>query len=113
MELDQRPVAIWYGFRFAGVEWYYQAGWDPAFAAGSVGFVLLAHTIRAALNDGAGAYWFLRGGEEYKARFAEEDAGIETLLVPRGVRGRLAARGATSLDRVPRVAKEWAKKLAG
>lgn len=113
MELDQRPVAIWYGFRYAGVEWYSQAGRDPDFAAGSVGFVLLAHTIRAAMQDGASAYWFLRGGEAYKARFAEEDAGIETLLVPRSVKGRLAARGAPSLDRVPRVAKEWVKKLAG
>ncbi len=113
MELDQRPVAVWYGFRYAGVEWYYQAGWDPAFASASVGFVLLTHTVRSAMQDGASAYWFLRGGEEYKARFAEEDAGIETLLLPRSVRGRLAAVGATYLDHIPSTAKEWVKKLAG
>ena len=113
MELDQQPVAVWYGFRYADVEWYYQAGWDPAFASESVGFVLLTHTIRAAMQDGASAYWFLRGGEAYKARFAEEDAGSETLLVPRNVRGRLAAAGATYLDHIPPAAKEWVKKLAG
>lgn len=113
MELDQRPVAVWYGFRYAGVEWYYQAGWDPAFAAASVGFVLLTHTIRAAMQDGASAYWFLRGGEAYKARFAEEDPGVETLLVPRSMRGRLAAAGATYLDQIPSAARERVKKLAG
>ncbi|HEY2636932.1 MAG TPA: GNAT family N-acetyltransferase, partial [Solirubrobacteraceae bacterium] len=29
LELDGRPVAAWYGFRYAGDEWYYQAGRDP------------------------------------------------------------------------------------
>ena len=30
LELDGRPAAAWYGFRFAGSECYYQMGRDPA-----------------------------------------------------------------------------------
>jgi CelD/BcsL family acetyltransferase involved in cellulose biosynthesis len=80
-ELDERPVAAWYGFRYGGAEWYYQAGRDPRVA--SAGFVLLAHTIRAALDDGIGEYRLLRGDEPYKLRFATADAPLETVMLGR------------------------------
>jgi CelD/BcsL family acetyltransferase involved in cellulose biosynthesis len=88
MEIDGAAVAAWYGFRFGDAEWYYQAGRDPAYDDRSVGFVLLAHTIRAAFEDGVREYRFLRGDEPYKRRFAERDAGVETIAVARGLRGR-------------------------
>ena len=94
LELDGRPAAAWYGFRFAGVESYYQAGRDPSRGDPSVGFVLLAHTIREAATDGMREYRFLRGGEPFKRRFADADPGLETVLMTRGVRGALA--GATA-----------------
>ena len=84
LELDGRPVAAWYGFRFAGAESFYQAGRDPRWADGSVGLVLLVHTIREALNDGIHEYRFLRGGEDYKYRFTDEDPGLETAAWARG-----------------------------
>jgi len=90
MELDGRPVAAWYGVRFAGVESYYQAGRDPALDDLSVGFVLLARTIRAAFDDGVREYRFLLGDEPFKGRFAEEDPRVETFTVARGPRGRAA-----------------------
>jgi CelD/BcsL family acetyltransferase involved in cellulose biosynthesis len=90
LELDGRPVAGWYGFRFQGVESYYQAGRDPTALHGSVGFVLLAQTVRSALEDGMREYRFLRGGEEYKYRFASDDVGLETVILARGTRGRAA-----------------------
>ena len=84
LELDGRPVAAWYGLRFAGIEWYYQAGRDPAFEGQSVGFILLAHSIREALQDGVREYRFGRGHEPFKYRFADSDAGLETIAVTRG-----------------------------
>jgi CelD/BcsL family acetyltransferase involved in cellulose biosynthesis len=78
VEREGRAIAAWYGFRFGGVECYYQAGRDPEWEHASVGGVLLAHTIRAALEDGAREYWFLRGGESYKYRWATADPGLET-----------------------------------
>jgi CelD/BcsL family acetyltransferase involved in cellulose biosynthesis len=101
LELDDRPAAAWYGLRFAGVESYYQAGRDQAFADASIGFVLLAHSIREAADDGMDEYRLLRGGERFKARFADSDAGVETHVLTRGVRGavaRLAASAAVRSD---------------
>jgi CelD/BcsL family acetyltransferase involved in cellulose biosynthesis len=85
LELDGQPVAAWYGLRFAGIEWYYQAGRDPAFESRSVGFVLLAHSIREALQDGVREYRFGRGHEPFKYRFAHDDPGLETITLTRGM----------------------------
>jgi CelD/BcsL family acetyltransferase involved in cellulose biosynthesis len=97
LELDGQPAAAWYGFRFAGVESYYQAGRDPAWSRGAVGFVLLAHTVREALSDGMDEYRFLRGGEAYKFRLADEDPGLETIVEADGLAARafLALRNAS------------------
>jgi CelD/BcsL family acetyltransferase involved in cellulose biosynthesis len=96
LELDDRPAAAWYGFRFAGIESYYQAGRDPAFLDESVGFVLLAHSIREAAEEGVVEYRLLRGAERFKLRFADADPGVETFAPARGVAGR-AARAAAAL----------------
>jgi CelD/BcsL family acetyltransferase involved in cellulose biosynthesis len=88
--LDGVPAAAWHGFRFAGVESYYQAGWDPAYARYSVAGVLLAHTIRAAAEDGVDEYRLLRGEEAYKYRFASLDEGLVSLVAVNGRRGGIA-----------------------
>jgi CelD/BcsL family acetyltransferase involved in cellulose biosynthesis len=80
-ELDGRPAAAWYGFRFADAEWYYQAGRDRRYDSLSIGFVLLVHTIREALADGIVEYKLLRGDEAYKRRFANDDAPLETVMI--------------------------------
>ena len=102
LEVDGAPRAAWQGFRFGGAELYYQAGRDPAWDRESVGFVLLAHTIRAAFEDGAREYRFGRGGEEYKRRFTDVDPGLATVGRPAGARGAaalFAARGVRELKR--------------
>jgi hypothetical protein len=64
------PVAAWYGWSYGGRYAYYLAGFDPAWSRHSVGLLLLAHTIRAAAEEGAAEYDLLRGDEDYKDRFA-------------------------------------------
>jgi len=90
LELDGHPAAAWYGFRFAGVESYYQAGRDPRLRGESVGFVLLSHSIQQAAEDGVCEYRLLRGGEGFKLRFAETDAGVASFALARGLVGRTA-----------------------
>ena len=90
LEAGGTPVAAWYGFRFAQIDWYYQSGRDPDWEKQSVGFVLLAHTIQQAFDGGMSEYRFLRGGEAYKDRFASDDAGLETVALVRGPVGRAA-----------------------
>ena len=105
LELDGVPRAAWYGLRFGNAEAYYQSGRDPAWDRHSVGFVLLVHSIRAALEDGMREYRFLRGGEEYKARFADRDPGLETIALTRGPAGRAAVAGARALRGALRTAR--------
>jgi CelD/BcsL family acetyltransferase involved in cellulose biosynthesis len=87
-EVDGKPIAAWYGFRFAGADWYYQFGRDPEWDRSSVGLVLLAHTVRDAIEAGQREYKLLRGGEGYKDRFATGDAGLDTIAAGRGPLGR-------------------------
>ncbi len=87
LELDGRPAAAWYGFRFAGVESHYQSGRDPAFSSESLGTALLAHAARAALEDGIREVRLLRGGEPYKYRFATADPGLETVALASSLAG--------------------------
>ena len=112
LEVDGSAVAAWYGFRFGAPSLYYQAGRDPAWDRYSVGFVLLVHTMRAALEDGAHEYRFLEGDEKYKYRFTDDDPGLESIGVARGPLGDaalamisrappLARAGRYALERLP------------
>ena len=113
LELDGRPAAAWYGFRFGGVESYYQSGRDPAWDHVSPGFVLLVHSIREAVADGMREYRFLRGGEEYKYRFADEDPGLETIALSRSSVGRAAVElGLARLRASDVVARQRARRSA-
>jgi CelD/BcsL family acetyltransferase involved in cellulose biosynthesis len=81
-------VAAWYGFRFSGVESFYQSGRDPDWDRSRVGACLLEHTIREAFADGMLEYRLLRGDETYKRRYATRDASICTVAAARGPVGR-------------------------
>ncbi|HEV8603234.1 MAG TPA: GNAT family N-acetyltransferase [Gaiellaceae bacterium] len=112
LEVDGAPAAAWYGFRFGDAESYYQAGRDPGWSGSSVGFVLLAHTIREALEDGVGEYRFLEGGEDYKYRFTREDSGLETIGLAQSTAGMAAVGAARTLGRRPSLAA-LARRVAG
>lgn len=61
----------------------YLGGFSPEWADHSVGNVLLGHTIRAAIEEGAHTYELLRGDEGYKSRFETGRREIDTIvLVP-------------------------------
>lgn len=103
LEVDGTAAAAWYGFRFAQIEHYYQSGWDPDFAYESVGHVLLAHTIEAALEDGVVEYRFGRGDEAYKFRYANEQSALVTMALPRTRLGAGAVKAAPLLQRFSRL----------
>jgi len=102
LELDGRPAAALYNLRFAGAEVSYQAGRDPALDRWSVGLLLHARAMRAALAEGALEYRFLRGGEPYKRRFADSERPVETVVVCRGPAGRAGAALVQAGEVVPR-----------
>ena len=116
LDLDDRTVAAWYGFRFAGVESYYQAGRDPSLRDASVGLVLLAHSIRAAAEDGMTEYRLLRGDERFKQRLADDDPGLETFALAgagfRGTVARSAAAAALRSDSARSALRRFARRSA-
>jgi CelD/BcsL family acetyltransferase involved in cellulose biosynthesis len=88
---DGRPVAASYGWRIGHRYCYFNAGWDPAWAQASVGLVLLSHTIRSAIEEGAQEYNFLLGGEAYKSRFSNGQSAVQTVaFAPRRSPGQAA-----------------------
>jgi CelD/BcsL family acetyltransferase involved in cellulose biosynthesis len=107
LELDGRPVAAWHGFRVGDVMSYYQAGRDPALDRLSVGFVLLAHTVRAAIDEGAAEYRFGRGAEGFKYRFTGNDAGLDTVTLSRDVTGRAAIAAGAGVRGAYRMLKRF------
>ncbi len=109
LEIAEAPVAAWLGFRVGSVEAFYQAGRDPSWDHASVGLVLLAHSIRAALEDGMDEYRFLRGAEPYKYRFADEDPGLETVVVAPGA--PWAAAGLAGGARLARATRSRMRRL--
>jgi len=112
-EISGEPVAAWYGVRFAGSEWYFQAGRVPHFDDFSLGFVLLVHTIREACEAGLEAYCFLAGGEEYKWRFANDDPGSESRVITSGAFAGAAALGISTASKMPGPVKRRIARVMG
>ena len=52
------------------------------------------------MEDGVREYRFLRGGEPYKSRWADRDAGLETVALGRGLRGRAVVAAPASVRRL-------------
>jgi CelD/BcsL family acetyltransferase involved in cellulose biosynthesis len=107
-----RPVAVWYGFRFAGDEYYYQSGWDPAYAQFGIGIAILEHSIREAFADGVAEYRLLRGDEAYKRRYASTDAKVQTIAVPHDLISHGVVGVASALSHA-RLGRRLLNRLAG
>ncbi len=69
LRLDSQPIGAIYAMRFGPTCYYYQAGFDPAHGSISPGTLLVAATIRRAMDEGLGHFDFLRGDEPYKRRW--------------------------------------------
>jgi CelD/BcsL family acetyltransferase involved in cellulose biosynthesis len=94
LELEGMPVVAYYGLRFAGRERFYQHGRDYSTNNTSAGLVLIAHAMREAFAAGVERFEFGPGPQDYKRRFAPDDAGLETVALARGLRGRAALMAA-------------------
>jgi CelD/BcsL family acetyltransferase involved in cellulose biosynthesis len=112
LHLDERPVAALYGLRYGRTFYFYQSGFDPAYAKQSVGLVVMGLSIRKALEEGAAEFDLLHGDEGYKSLWTRQHREIGRLEVyPPRARGAIQrgmidfGRGARRLARraMPRV----------
>jgi CelD/BcsL family acetyltransferase involved in cellulose biosynthesis len=115
LRLDGKPVAALYGFLYRRTFYFYQSGFDPAFAKDSVGLVMLGVAVRAAMAEGVDELDLLHGTERYKSHWASTTRELVRFeLYAPGTRGFLE-REATALTRearrVTRVVLEMGRRV--
>lgn len=69
LELDGRPAAAQFAFRYRDTAYVLQEGFDPEYSKDSVGFVLRGHVLRQLIADGVRRYDFLEGSDPSKQRW--------------------------------------------
>jgi CelD/BcsL family acetyltransferase involved in cellulose biosynthesis len=91
LRLDGEAVGAIYAMALGNTCYYYQAGFDPAKGSISPGTLLVAATIRRAIDEGKTQFDFLRGDEPYKRRWKPQHEYKNLRLVaarnPRGLAG--------------------------
>ena len=108
LRLDGRIAAVMYGFSCAGCFYFYQHGYDEAYASHSTGLVLMALTIRAAIDEGAREFDLLWGTESYKSLWARSERPLERVeLFPPDFAGIVQRR---SVD-AHRTVRQLARRL--
>jgi CelD/BcsL family acetyltransferase involved in cellulose biosynthesis len=90
LRLDGAIGAVMYGFNYAGTFYFYQHGFDPRHQRHSIGLVLMAMTIRAAIDEGARTFDLLWGTEGYKSLWTRDAKALRRIdLFPAHFGGRL------------------------
>ena len=104
--LDDTPAAVMYGFFYNRQFFFYQHGFDDRYGRYSVGLVLMALTIRAAIDEGAQAFDLLWGTEPYKSLWTRETRALGQVHVfPPYVAGRIQRRAVEARRRIGALAR--------
>lgn len=72
LEMHGDIIAMFYGFRHAQTCYYFQAGFDPQYAALSPGDVLMGYVIEAAIAQGCTRFDMLKGDYGHKRHFFQQ-----------------------------------------
>jgi CelD/BcsL family acetyltransferase involved in cellulose biosynthesis len=90
LRVDDRIAAAEYAFRYGGVLYEYQTGFDPGLEEHGVLNVLESHIVERAIGDGLSEIDLLRGEEPYKSHWTKTARQQMALIVEnRTPRGKL------------------------
>jgi CelD/BcsL family acetyltransferase involved in cellulose biosynthesis len=90
LELNGKVVAAQFGLRHGTTVFSLQEGFDPDYAADSVGYVLRSQVLKQLIADGVRRYDFLGGTDESKMRWGAEVKNYVNLHIARpGSRGSI------------------------
>jgi hypothetical protein len=85
LRLNGQPAASLYGFHYGRTFYFYQSGFNPAFAKHSVGLIMMGLAIKSAIAEGAEEYDLLHGNEAYKSHWSRDSHELGRLqLYPPG-----------------------------
>jgi CelD/BcsL family acetyltransferase involved in cellulose biosynthesis len=73
LRIGGEVAAAHYGLADGRRAFFYIGGFDPRFAAGSPGSLLIGHAIAEAKREGRAEFHFLRGQEPYKYAWGAQD----------------------------------------
>ena len=112
LKLDGETVASLYCFRFAGRMSYYQGGFEPTLARLSLGTVLTAQAMQAAISEDCQVFDFLRGDEPYKAKWTTQtQSNLRRLITRSGTPWTGLARQAADVETtVEQRGKAWMRR---
>ena len=84
LRVEGRDIAAYFLFRYGGIEYVYNSGYDPEYSRLSPGIVLAAHCIGQAIERKLRVFHFLRGQEDYKYRLGGKEEKIWRIKAVRG-----------------------------
>jgi CelD/BcsL family acetyltransferase involved in cellulose biosynthesis len=83
LEVDGKKACGYLNFDYDNRIWVYNSGLDRRFLDISAGWVLLAHLLQWANEQGRSEFDFMRGDEEYKYRFGAVDRYVARVKISR------------------------------
>ena len=90
LRVNDAPAAVMYGFLYNRTFYFYQHGFDESYQQHSIGLVLMALSIRTAIEEGAAEFDMLWGTEPYKFLWARHVRELRNLhLFPPHLGGQL------------------------
>ena len=100
LRVDGAIAAVMYGILYDGTFYFYQHGFDARLQQHSIGLVLMAMTVRAAIDEGAGTFDFLWGTESYKSLWTREVRSLRRIdLFPAHFGGQIHKRAVAARRR--------------
>ncbi|MBX3120395.1 MAG: GNAT family N-acetyltransferase [Fimbriimonadaceae bacterium] len=89
--VEGEGIGAIYAMRTHDTCYFYQSGFDPAHKAISPGTLLVASTIRRAIEEGCGQFDFMRGDEPYKRRWKPQHChdNLRLLMPVKALRGNI------------------------
>jgi CelD/BcsL family acetyltransferase involved in cellulose biosynthesis len=106
LRLHGAIAAVMYGFAYNRRFYFFQHGFDDRYKAQSIGLVLMAMTIRAAIDEGVDEFDMLWGTEAYKSLWADDRRLLQQIhLFPAHAGGRVHRRAIEARRRLGRLAR--------
>ena len=89
LNVGEERIASLYCFDYNNTLYYFQGGFDPAWSKKSPGLVMMARTIRYAIENGFKVFDFMRGGEEYKFNWTNDTTHMYEVYRATSLNGKL------------------------
>jgi len=114
LKLDGETQASLYCFGYGDRVCYYQGGFEPTLSRLSLGTVLTARAMQAAIGEGRDVFDFLRGDEPYKAKWTVcSHSNLRRIVTrPGGVFAGLARQASALEALIEKRGKAWMRRKA-